>query len=104
MGKEPGSISSSGRQHSADVANPRRHHPAAVDPPEWLDEYTGYYVRLTDSDGRDFFFQTLRDPFRSEAETYGDDETSPLDYAILKEPEVEFSIPFHRASSSRSKS
>ncbi len=66
--------------------------PPPSDPPEWLDEYTGYYVRLTDSDGRDFYFQTLRDPFRSEAETYGDDETSTLDYAILKEPEVEFSI------------
>jgi len=66
--------------------------PPPSDPLEWLDGYTGYYVRLTDGDGRVFYVQTLRDPFRSEAETYGDDESSPLDYAILKEPEVEFSI------------
>lgn len=66
--------------------------PPPSDPPELLDDYTGYYVRLTDGDGRIFYVQTLRDPFRSEAETYGDDESSQLDYAILKEPEVEFSI------------
>ncbi len=56
------------------------------------DRFTGYYFKLMDGEGKVFYLQTLRDPFSTHAEAYGDDETSPLAYENLKEPKRGFQI------------
>ena len=66
--------------------------PPPSDPIEQADDYNGYYVKLTDGEGRVFYVQRLQNPFRTETESYGDDAPGPITYESLKDPDLTFSI------------
>jgi hypothetical protein len=66
--------------------------PPPSDPIEEMDEYTGYYVKLTDLQNNIFYIQKLQNPFRTETESYGDGAESPISYETLKTPDPTFSI------------
>jgi len=66
--------------------------PPPSDQIEEMDEYNGYYVKLTDLENKVFYFQKLQNPLRTRTESYGDDAESQFTYETLKEPDPTFSI------------
>lgn len=66
--------------------------PPPSDPIDQADDFNGYYVKLTDGEGRVFYVQRLQNPFRTETESYGDDAPGPITYESLKDPDLTFSI------------
>ncbi len=66
--------------------------PPPSDPIEQADDYNGYYVKLTDGEGRVIYVQRLQNPFRTETEAYGEDAASRVTYERLKDPDLTFSI------------
>jgi hypothetical protein len=66
--------------------------PPPSDSIEQADDYNGYYVKLTDVEGRVFYVQRLPNPFRTETEAYGEDAASQVTYERLKDPDLTFSI------------
>ncbi|HET7289283.1 MAG TPA: hypothetical protein VFJ67_02500, partial [Thermodesulfobacteriota bacterium] len=66
--------------------------PPPSDQLEEMDEYNGYYVKLTDLENNVFYFQKLQNPLRTRTESYGDDAESQFTYETLKDPDPTFSI------------
>ena len=66
--------------------------PPPSDPIDQADDYNGYYVKLTDGEGRVIYVQRLQNPFRTETEAYGDDAPGLITYESLKDPDLTFSI------------
>jgi hypothetical protein len=66
--------------------------PPPSDQMEEMDEYNGYYVKLSDRENNVFYFQKLQNPLRTQTESYGDDAESPITHETLKDPDPTFSI------------
>jgi hypothetical protein len=66
--------------------------PPPSDPIEEMDEYTGYYLKLTDPRDNIFYFRKLQNPFRTQTESYGVSAESPISHETLKAPDPTFSV------------